>query len=93
MYAWSTMPRYVVRLEATWSSAIAVASSSEAERMLTEGSFIHDAMPNSNSPALWLEQLDWIAVGIFDLDLTATRSFLQLVPEVHTTLLQLRYDR
>ena len=34
----------------------------------------------------WLEQFDWIAVGIFNLDLSATRSRFHLVTEMDPSL-------
>ena len=34
----------------------------------------------------WLEQFDWVAVGIFNLDLSATRSRFHLVTEMDPSL-------
>src|SRR3974390_317820 len=39
MYAWSTIPGYVVRHDATCTSAMAAASSNDARRIVTDGSF------------------------------------------------------
>ena len=36
----------------------------------------------------WLEELDWIAVGIFDLDLSAEGTSLHLIAKLHPRVLQ-----
>jgi hypothetical protein len=36
----------------------------------------------------WLEELDWIAVGIFDLDLSADGTSLHLIAKLHARVLQ-----
>ena len=36
----------------------------------------------------WLEQFDWIAVGIFDLDLSADGTSLHLIAKLHARVLE-----
>jgi hypothetical protein len=53
---------------------------------------VGDEVENVEPLASWLEELDWIAVRILDLNLSAGRTAFHLIAELHSGLLQ-RLDR
>jgi hypothetical protein len=70
----------------TFNGVLATRPASHAREMVPD-TFLQPRMTASQQALpSWLEQFDWIAVGIFNLDLSATRSRFHLVTEMDPSL-------